>query len=187
MKNKKQSDEKAKKILLENVIDQPISPMNWKAKERGWKKGRLMLFKSREEISNDVFTDEEKKESATARSKTNDSDLISKILLQPKKCEKKGSLKTNPNDIIENLKIGNITEKSQTIKSRGNEIQNQETQKERSFSNLIDHQNMPLKRSLSNDSMSAKLLNLEKSVSQAEKIFGLKYTKLFVQKFQEGN
>ena len=187
MKNKKQSDEKAKKILLENVIDQPISPMNWKAKERGGKKGRLMLFKSREEISNDVFTDEEKKESATARSKTNDSDLISKILLQPKKCEKKGSLKTNPNDIIENLKIGNITEKSQTIKSRGNEIQNQETQKERSFSNLIDHQNMPLKRSLSNDSMSAKLLNLEKSVSQAEKIFGLKYTKLFVQKFQEGN
>lgn len=182
MKNKKQSDEKAKKVLLENVIDQPISPMNWKSKERGAKKGRLML----EEISNDIFTDEEKKESVTVRS-----DSFSKILFQPKKCEEKGSLKVDPKKkdggIFETYKIGNNTEKSQTIKSRGNEIQNQETQKERRSSNLVDYQNMPLKRSLSNDSMSAKLSNLEKSVLKAEEIFGKKYTKLIVKQFQEVN
>ena len=174
MKIKKQTNEKTKKALLENVIDQPVSDPKWKQKNRVGRKGqRLLVHKSHEVLSPGMISEEERKEASMSRKSLNDDELIRKILRNTENMEEEKVL------IIK--EEGDNLEINEKTNEKLNKFQNQATEKEQSVnSNSLKYDILP-KRSRSNDSISESINNLKRTMKNAEKIFGKSYTKFLVE------
>lgn len=167
IKNKKIENEKKKKVLLETVIDQPVSSPNWrnrnndKTSTRNAKRGKLFLNNSNE-IG--ISEDENKEIILFSNIEVDLEETNQKLSEKEKNTENKVLIL---NETEENLIKKTIKEESEKIL------------RENSIVGKL------MKRSYSNDSLDEPIKTLKQAINNSQKLLGSEYTNFLVEKFKK--